>query len=105
MSHSAAQFKVLAAMLDDMQQNIFADVLRNKERKFILNKDIADVTEEEAPIYILNERSCTENKQQSINHSSELFFFLFVGEENRLVEDEFQKYLVNCIQCHRDIIK
>ena len=105
MSHSAAQFKVLAAMLDDMQQNVFADVLPNKERKCILNKDIADVTEEEAPIYILNERSCTENKQQSINHSSELFLSKDVGDENRRVEDEFRKYLVNCIQCHRDIIK
>ena len=105
MSHSAAQFKVLAAMLDDMQQNIFADVLPNKKRKCILNKDIADVTEEEAPIYILNERSCTENKQQSIDHSSELFLSKDVGDENRRVEDEFRKYLVNCIQCHRDIIK
>ena len=105
MSHSAAQFKVLAAMLDDMQQNIFADVLPNKKRKCILNKDIADVTEQEAPIYILNERSCTENKQQSIDHSSELFLPKDVGDENRRVEDEFRKYLVNCIQCHRDIIK
>jgi len=105
MSHSAAQFKVLAAMLDDMQQNIFADVLPNKERKFLLNKDIADVTEEEAPIYITNETSCTENKQQSINNISGLILSKEVGDENRLVEDKFQKYLVNCIQCHRDIIK
>lgn len=105
MSHSAAQFKVLAAMLDDMQQNIFADVLPNKKRKFLLNKDIADSTEEEVPIYIMNEISCTQNKQQSINHSSELIFSKGVGDENRLIEDEFRKYLVNCIQCHRDIIK
>jgi hypothetical protein len=105
MSHSAAQFKVLAAMLDDMQQNIHADVLPDKERKFLLNKDIADVTEEEAPIYVMIESSCTEKKQQSINHSSELILSKEVGDENRLVEDEFKKYLVSCIQCHRDIIK
>jgi len=105
MSHSAAQFKVLAAMLDDMQQNIFADVLPNKKRKFLVNKDTDDVTEEEAPIYIMNESSCTENKQQSINHISQLMLSKGGDDENRLVEDEFQKYLVNCIQCHRDIIK
>jgi hypothetical protein len=58
MSHSAAQFKVLASMLDDMQQNIFADLLSKEP-----------------------------------------------GDEIRLVEDEFRKYLVNCIQFHRDIIK
>jgi hypothetical protein len=105
MSHSAAQFKVLAAMLDDMQQNIFGDKLPNKKRKFIINKDIADVTEEEAPIYIMNESSCTENNQQSRNHISQLMLSKEGDEENRLVEDEFQKYLVNCIQCHRDIIE
>jgi hypothetical protein len=105
MSHSAAQFKVLAAMLDDMQQNIFADVLPNKKGIFLLNKDIADVTEEKAPIHIMNESSCTENKQQSTHHSSQLISSNKVGEENRLVEDEFHKYLVNCIQFHRDIIK
>lgn len=105
MSHSAAQFKVLVAMLNDMQQNIFADVLPDKKRKFLLNKDSAHVTKEETPIYIMNERSCTENKQQSLNHSSELILSKEVGDENHLVEDEFQKYLVNCIQCHRDIIK
>ena len=105
MSHSAAQFKVLAAMLDDMQQNIFADVLSNKKRKFLLNKDIADETEEEVPIHIMTESSCTEDKQQSKNHSSELILSKEVSDKNRLVEDEFRKYLVNCIQCHRDIIK
>jgi hypothetical protein len=105
MSHSAAQFKVLAAMLDDMQQNIFEDVLPKKRGKFLLNKDIADVTEEEAPVHIMNKSSCTENKQQSTNQSSELILSKKVGDENRLVEDEFHKYLVNCIQSHRDIIK
>jgi hypothetical protein len=105
MSHSAAQFKVLAAMLNDMKQYIYVDVLPNKKRKFVLNKDIADVTEEEAPMYIMNESSWTENKQQSANHSSEPMLSKEIGDENRLVEDEFRKYLVNCIQNHRDIIK
>jgi len=98
MSHSAAQFKVLAAMLDDMQQNIFADVLPNTKSKFLLNKDIVDVTEEEAPIYIRNESVSTEN-------ISQLMLSKKVDDENRLVGDEFRKYLVNCIHCHRDIIK
>jgi hypothetical protein len=96
---------VLAAMLDDMQQNVYADVLPNKEPKFRLSKDLADVTEEEAQIYILNESLWGENKQQSINHSSELMLSKKTGDENRLDEDEFQKYLVKCIQSHRDIIK
>jgi hypothetical protein len=104
MSHSAAQFKVLASMLDDMKQNIYADVLPNEKRKFILNKDIADMTEEEAPIYVMNESLLTENKEQSINHSSKMMLSKEVGDNNRLVADEFRKYLVNCIQDHRDII-
>jgi hypothetical protein len=105
MSHSAAQFKVLAAMLEDMKQNIYTGVLPDEKRKFLLRKGFADVTEDEAPIHVMNESSCTENKQQSTNHSSELILSKEVGDENLLVEDEFRKYLVNCIQCHRDIIK
>uniref|UniRef100_A0A0U5A7K1 Odorant receptor n=1 Tax=Reticulitermes speratus TaxID=60591 RepID=A0A0U5A7K1_9NEOP len=104
MSHSAAQFKVLAAMLDDMQENIHTDVLPNKKRIFLLNKDLPDVPEEEAPVYIRHESSWPENNQQSISHSSELILSKKIGDKNRFDEDEFQKYLVNCIKCHRDII-
>jgi hypothetical protein len=105
MSHSAAQFKVLAAMLDDMQENIHRDVLPNKKRIFLLNKDLQDVPEEEAPVYIRHESSWPENNQQSISHSSELILSKKIGDKNLFDEDEFQKYLVNCIKCHRDIIK
>jgi hypothetical protein len=105
MSHSAAQFKVLAAMLDDMQENVNAYLLPDKKSILILNKDIQDVTEEEAPVYRTHESSWTENHQQSTNYSSELILSKKIADENCFDEDEFQKYLVDCIKCHRDIIK
>lgn len=106
MSHSAAQFKVLAAMLDDMQRNIYADVLPQKKRKFLLNKEVVDVSEEEGPLYVMDGSPRTENKLQSMTHNSEqILSSKEIGDENRLLEDEFQKYLINCIQYHKDIIK
>jgi hypothetical protein len=105
MSHAAAQFKVLVAMLDDMQENIHEDVLPTRKHVYILNKDIPDMTEDETPVFVMNEGSWNETRQQSVTRIPEQISSKATGKENRSDEDEFQKYLINCIKCHRDIIK
>jgi hypothetical protein len=106
LSHSAAQFKVLVAMLNDMHENIGGNELPTTENIFPPNsakdgrKVINNVTVKrnvaDGDTVALNEKN--EESRNSILH-------LMLIKHDNLDEKEFQQYLVNCIKYHEAVIK
>jgi hypothetical protein len=105
MSHSAAQFKLLVAMLNDMHENICGNELPSRSivllncategrnfRNFMTEKrELANDTTN------LSYWKNTHDQSKSSNSTT--------GEGGHLDEDEFQRYLVYCIKYHGAVIK
>lgn len=93
MSHSAAQFNILVAMLNDMHENISDNELTAIETAFSANSAIdgGKVFDNET------DEECRNG------HCSELLRHF--NEPDNLDEDKFQRYLINCIKHHESMIK
>jgi hypothetical protein len=110
MSHSAAQFKVLVAMLNDMHENISlnelpttetasppcgildgGDVINNVRERHKSTNDTTDVS------------SWNETGEQSRNSSFRMKFLKHIYEHNNMEEDKFQHYLIYCIKYHKAV--
>jgi hypothetical protein len=110
MSHSAAQFKVLVAMLNDMHENIGGNELPITETVFPPNsaKNCRKVINNVTVKHNLTDEDTVawnETDEQSRNSSICLAFLKHFDEHDNSGEDEFQQYLVNCIKYHESVIK
>jgi hypothetical protein len=100
MSHAAAQFKVLCAMLNDMHENIAeSEFHRTEERASPMHVSTGDSSVKET-LTSAKDIMCHESGSGiSRNHSSEM------GKENcHVTIDAFQLYLVQCIRYHQSLI-
>jgi hypothetical protein len=100
MSHAAAQFKVVCAMLSDMHENISEDELNRTKRKSPLN-DIADSDLIKDPLTSTDDTVCQESRS---GHSRSRKFETARPEISQTGEDPFRLYLVECIKHHQAVI-
>lgn len=97
MSHAAAQFKFLCALLNNMAENVSEDELNRTKRKSLLN-DIADSNLIKDPLTSADDTVCRHSRSgHSRNHKSETA----CPENGQMGEDPFRLYLVQCIKHHR----
>jgi hypothetical protein len=100
MSHAAAQFKVLCAMLNDMYDNIAEDELNRKKPKSPLH-DIADSNLMKDPLTSANNIVSHESGSGNCGGPS----FETRQENSHVNSDPFQLYLVQCIKYHQAVIQ
>jgi hypothetical protein len=112
MSHLAAQFNLLVAMLDNMKENIKGDGFSSTEtvplpnsskcrRDFVNNvKEMLNSTNDTT-----NVNSCTETEDNSRYSCFHVTFLERTDEQDNPDEVESQQYLVNCIKYHEAVIK
>jgi hypothetical protein len=100
MSHAAAQFKVLCAMLNDMHENISEDEMNRTKRKSPLHFSIDDSSVKDAAT----------SAHENIPHEYRSGFEKDSGSPSSEVahpgdEDPFRLYIVECIKYHQTIIE
>jgi hypothetical protein len=101
MSHAAAQFKVLCAMLNDMHENI-SEVNLNRTKQMSPLQDIADSSRMKDPLTSTDEIACHElGSGNSGSRNSETAIL----EKCHVNKDPFQLYLAECIKHHQAIIE
>ncbi|XP_023723768.1 uncharacterized protein LOC111873350 isoform X2 [Cryptotermes secundus] len=101
MSHAAAQFKVLCAMLNDMHENV-SEVELNRTKQMFPLQDIADFNLMNDPVTSADDITCYElGSGNSGSRNSEMA----VLENCHVNKDPFQLYLAECIKHHQAIIE
>jgi hypothetical protein len=100
MSHAAAQFKVLCAMLNDMHENISEDELYRRKQKSPLH-DIANSNLMKDSLTSANNIMSRESGSGNCGGPSSE-----TSQENCHVNrDAFRQYLVECIKYHQAVIE
>jgi hypothetical protein len=100
MSHAAAQFKVICAMLNDMHQNVSEEEMKRRKqnspfddnRDFNLMKDL-----------LTSANNITSQESESGNCGNPGFDTS--QEDSHVSGDAFRLYLVECIKYHQAVIK
>jgi hypothetical protein len=112
MSHSAAQFKVLVAMLNDMHEHISLNELPTTETvcspcSTIRGRDVINnVTERHKSANdTMTISSWNETGEQYSNYDCNVKFLKHIYELENMHEDKFQQYLVYCIKYHKAVIE
>jgi hypothetical protein len=100
MSHAAAQFKVLCAMLNDMPENA-SEVELNRTKLKSPVDDIADPNLVKDPLTSANSITCHE----SGNGNCEIPSSETRQENCHVNTDPFQLYLTECIKYHQAVIE
>ncbi|XP_023721109.2 odorant receptor 83a-like [Cryptotermes secundus] len=99
MSHAAAQFKVLCAMLNDMHENV-SEVELNRTKQMSPLQEIADFNCMKDPVTSADDITCLESGSGNCgNPSSETR-----QEKCHVNKDPFLLYLVKCIKYHQALI-
>jgi hypothetical protein len=100
MSHAAAQFKVLCAMLNDMHENV-SEVELNRTKHRSRLHDIADFSLVKDPLTSSDDTMSHESGSGNCgNPISE------TRQENcHVIKDSFHLYLVECIKYHQALIE
>ncbi|XP_023721126.1 uncharacterized protein LOC111871935 isoform X2 [Cryptotermes secundus] len=100
-THAAAQFKVLCAMLNDMHENI-SEVELNRTKQMSPLQDTAEFNLMKDPLTSADDITCHElGSGNSASRKSETA----VLENCHMNKDPFQLYLAECIKHHQAIIE
>ncbi|XP_023721131.1 odorant receptor coreceptor-like [Cryptotermes secundus] len=100
MSHAAAQFKVLCAMLNDMHENVSeAELNRTKHTSQL--QDIADFNLMKALVTSADDITCHESGRGNCGSPS----FETRPEDRHVNRNAFRLYLVKCVKYHQAVIE
>jgi hypothetical protein len=102
MSHAAAQFRVLCAMLHDMHENVTESNLHTTRYVASLHSS-TDVSLTKEGQVSRNEPPCTHSWSGDTERSARLLVEMEHLKNEHLEEDLFQQYLVECIRHHQAV--
>jgi hypothetical protein len=100
MSHAAAQFKVLCAMLNDMHENI-SEVELHRTKHTSPLQDIANFNRMKDPLTSADDITCYESGSGNCGSSS----FETRPEIRHVNRDAFRLYLAECIRYHQAVVE
>jgi hypothetical protein len=103
MSHAAAQFRVLCAMLHDMHENVTENSLHTAKYVTSLHSG-TDVSFTKEGQMSLNESPFTHSWNGDTEGSARLFVDMDYLKNEHLEEDLFRQYLVECIKYHQALL-
>jgi hypothetical protein len=102
MSHAAAQFRVLCAMLHDMHENVSENNLHTTKYVASLHSG-TDVNFTKEGQVSLNESPFTHSWIGDTDRSARLLVETEYGKNENFEEDLFRQYLVECIRYHQAV--
>ena len=100
MSHAAAQFRVLCAMLHDMHENVTENSLHTARYVASVHSGTDDSFTKEGQMS-LNESPFTHSWSGETTRSARFLVEMEYLKSERLEEDLFRQYLVECIRYHQ----